>query len=758
MYGSIDQPVGGGRSRWGYYLKRWYLFAVSLLVFLGAGYYYLTYLVVPEYRVSSTLLLRDKENGSGPQLPAAFGELNLFQPVSQVEDEIEILRSDSLMFQSLQAIGHGVHYSVGGREVYGRQLPFFVDVDRDATLHYDQPIALEVLTTDEFRLRPEGEAAAAEPWETYRFGDRIAKPYGTFTVIKRPGGGQRAVQQVTFSFLDFNELRDEYSLRFDVSQVNIKSNVITLGLIDHSAERAVDLLNLIIEGYKQDALVEKHQLALNTIDLIDRRLASLTEELSEVEGNVESYKRNRQLTDVASEAEVYLERANDYSKQLGSYQLRIDVLNSTEKYLNNDEGGFTSVPSSLSIDDPNFTGLVTQYNELLQERQELLATSKAKNPLVVNLEKQLTGLQSRIKENIRTTRNGLTVAQDNLRANAQRFERQIRQVPSIERDLVDIQRQQGIKNNLYLYLLQKREEAALSLAAGVPSVRVISPPRVAPDPVQSKKSIVYVSSLLFGLFLPFALLNLRRSIRDKVEEPSDLSEWLSVPTLSTIGHYAGKGERAVGETASTGVVAELFTLMLYDIQFAYAKPPQVILVTSSKAGEGKTFISRNLAASYAVTGKRTLRVNLDLRKAQRKKPAADRKGIVDYLLSRQDVPVMDFVREVSETEGLFTLEIGTPATHPAQLLRSPRLPQLIAALRQEFDHIVIDTSPVGLVSDPLALSRLVDVTLYVVRAGVTQREELRAVQEIADKQKLPRLMIVLNDYRGAALRYGYGSA
>lgn len=741
-----------GSNKWRYYLRKWYVFLLSVLLFVGIGYYYLNYVVTPLYRISSTVLLREEDDSpAGTKLPAAFGELNLIQPISKLEDEIEIFRSDSLLLESLADLNQFVKFYVNGEEVYENDLPVSMAIDDDRHIDYDQRLTLETLDEETFRIRTAEDQA---DWSTFRFGDLVSQPYGTFTVFRDSASNSGERLAVDFMFLDPQDLRDEYQNRFGVSQINLESNVLNLGLIDPIPARGVDLMNRIIERYKEDALVERHQLAMNTIELIDERLLLLTRELSGVEANVENYKQNNELTNVQSDAQVYVDRANDYSKELGEYQLRIDILNSVENYLNQNEENFSIVPSSLSIDDPTLQTLIGEYNQLLLERQELLVSSTAKNPLVLNLEKRLTALKGRITENITNIKRGLVITRENLQENSQRFRQQIRKVPSIERDLTDIQRQQSIKNNLYYYLLQKREESVLSLATGMPAIRVLSPPRASNKPVQSKSSIVYISSLLAGLFLPFLLLQSTRKFFGKIESPHDVREHSTVPLIAKISHDASFGEHAL-TAESDDVNAELFRLLFYELEARLGADKQVITVTSAKSGEGKTFVSNRLGATMALLGKRVVVVSGDLRKQQQGE-LNNASGLTTYLTGEHSGSILEMARLDNTIKGLVYLPSGPKRNNPAQLMRAVCRRDVVGELRREFDYIIIDTAPIGLVSDALALTECTDACLFVIRNGVTEKEDLEIVDEVAQNGRLSNVMAVLNDDKTIGKKYGYG--
>jgi capsular exopolysaccharide synthesis family protein len=751
-----DTYIDEGTGSFSYYLKKWYFFVLSVALFLGLAYYYLSELVVPEYGINSTLLIRENEEGIEPKNLTGFADLNLFQPLSKIEDEIEILKSDSLMYRALAGLEQEVQYFRDDRAVYIDDLPLRVRLDTSEKYITYVPATIEFIDDTYYRL-------VEEEWvergaERYQIGARVERPYGTFRVeLVDSTVNASDLTPVTFEFRTIRELQREFSESFGVSQVNLASSVVTMGLIDVIPQRGVDVMDRIIAGYQVDAVEEKNRMALNTLELIDERLTLLTDELGQVEANVEAYKRNNELIDVTANAERYLERANEYQEELGDYELRLDILNSIERYIRQPADNFTSVPSSLTIQDPTLTALVARYNDLQLQRQQLLENSTASNPLVVDLTRQLTTLRGNILENIANVKEGLTIVRDRLEENSQRFEAQVRRVPSIERDLLEIKREQSIKNSLYLYLLQKREESALSLATGVPALRVLSNPTVSDEPVNEKDTLVYFAALLAGLFVPFGMLTLRRMFFDRIETPDGLRNLTRAPVIGEISPKSGKKDLIVTADNSSPA-AELFRLLVYNLEFAHPKHNQVILITSGKSGEGKTFVAANVGASLALNGKRVVVISMDLRNPRTLfAPQAQRDiGATDFIENREGTRLDELATPSQEVDNLYFIGSGNLPANPAQMMRRERVADLIAGLRERYDHVVIDSAPIGLVSDAFALSKLVDVTLYVVRAKYTRPAEIRTINDINENGKLPRPVIVLNDYKNEVMAYGYG--
>ncbi|MDX5438048.1 MAG: capsular biosynthesis protein, partial [Pontibacter sp.] len=562
--------------------------------------------------MNSTLLIKDDKKGPDLSGNAVFSDLEIFQSTKSIDNQIQILKSKSLMQRVLTELSLYTSYFVEGRvkttEAYGRSLPVRLIVSDLDSAAFNKSIVLHLKGDNAFDIE-DGETITS-----HKLGQEIKTAYATFTVVAGMSPVSESRDKITVKFHDIRKLANHYNQKLTVAPVNKEASVLTIGLTDAVPEKAKDIIDKLIEVYNKEAVEDKNQIAANTIDFIDERLKFLTNELSEVEKDVESYKKQNELTDVSSEARLYLERASEYNKQLAELEIQIDVLSSIETYLKKQENQFELVPSTLTLQDPTLVGLIGKFNELQLERQRLLRTVKPGNPLVQNLDEQLGNLRVNILENLQNIKSGLTITRNNLRANSSQFASRIQQVPSIERELLEINRQQGIKEGLYLYLLQKREESALSLAATVSNSRVIDAAMAGDLPVKPKKQLIYLLAFLVGLGLPFAGIYLKDLLNDKVQEARDVEKATATPVLGEIAHNSS-GETLVVTEDSRGPVSELFRLIRANLQFAtVGKENRVILITSSMSGEGKTFFSINLAASLVLTGKKVVVIGFDLRR------------------------------------------------------------------------------------------------------------------------------------------------
>lgn len=737
------------------YARNWYVFLISLCLCLGLAYVYIL-LAIPEYKVTSTILLKNEDSDGAQGAMNNPGEINLFSVRQRIDNEIEVLRANSLMQRVFAELGLNASYYREGRfkkiEIYGTELPIRLSITKLHPTAYEKEIVVRRKTTQTFDLTDEsGEVS------THKFGEEISKPYGIFTVIAAPEN--RTAEPIHVVFHDIKKAANYYNENIGIDVVNRKSSVISITLIDAVPQKAKDIINKLIQLYSDEATADRNLAAKTTMQFIDERLKYLTSELTTVEKGVEEYKQQHEVTNVTTNADQFVAQANEYNRQLSEISIQIEVLESIESYINKQPGKFELVPSNLTIQDPTLLQLVGRFNELQLERERMLRTALPSNPLVQDLNEQLVGLQLNILENLHNIKTGLQITQKRLQATTGKFRSQIQQVPSIERDLLEISRQQGTKDNLYQYLLQKREEAALGLEITVSKIRLLDPATAGDKPVSPRKALIFFLALVVGLGIPFSGIYISDALNDKLQSKRDIQRATHTPILGSIPFNNTGRTLTVTEDSGTST-AELFKLVRSNLQFATAgKENKVVMVTSSISGEGKTFFSINLAACLTLIGRKVVLLELDLRMPSLSKQLgkAPGVGITDYLAGTKKISLEDIVRPINHVPGLYVISAGSLPPNPAELMSSANLAQMISTLRASFDNIIIDTAPIGKVADAYSLARLIDSTVYIARYNYTLKSHLEIIDEIYTSKKLPHPMIVLNGVKeDHANAYGYG--
>lgn len=748
------------RNRLVDYSRYWYLFAIAMAISLLAAFFHIRYSIT-KYYVSTTILIKDPAEGAGMSNPA-LSNIDMLKTTKKVDDEMIILKSRSLMETVLRELSLNKSYFLDGRlqdmEVYESALPLRVIVTQLNPDAYHKKIAIHPQGGNKFRL--EENDAKQEMTHQYKFGDQITRPYAVFTVLQGSDSSLHGLKEkVIVVFHDIESLASSFSNKLEIAPVNKNSNVLRIALTDAVPKRSVDILQKLVEVYELEAEADKNLTASSALSFIDERLLYLTAELTDVERNVEEYKMLNNLTDVTSDAALYLKSADDYNKKLAEFDIQIELLRSISEYLKAKEGDQVElVPSSLNILDPTLLSLIAKFNELQLERQRMQKTTNSGNPLMVNLKAQLDNLRANIGENIKNLIQGLIITRENLIHSSAEFELRKRKVPAMERELLEINRQQGVKEGLYLYLLQKREESALALAATESNFRTIDPPSII-TPIEVNRPLIMVIAFVIGLALPLALLYLKDILNDKILSARDIQLLTDTPMLGEIARSKSKDQLVVGVNV-LGPIVEMFRLIRMNLRYAASaqKENQVILVTSSISGEGKSFFSINFAASLVLTGKKVIVLGMDLRKPTilSAVKVAEGLGITDFLV-RDELTVSDIVRPSNALKNLYVAGSGRVSPSPTELMMSPRMEELFSNLRSSFDYIIVDSAPIGLVADAFTLAPFIDSVIYMVRRNYTPKEKLKIIEKVRREKTLKHPMIVLNDVLiGKGQNYGYG--
>lgn len=736
------------------YTRYWYLFLIGTTLSMGVAFLYLRYYAVAQYYVYSSLLIKDDKIGQG----AAFSELSTFKSVRNIDNEMMIIKSKSLMKRVVQELGLVTSYYVEGRimdqELYGDALPIKVLINNLGYAAEGKSFTINLKSNNSFAFTEDGQHVTI-----YNFGQQINRPYGKFTIVAAVTNNIIG-RKIIVSFQNIDQVADRYNQAVTVQPQSKNASILYLSLTDPIPSKAKDIINKLMDVYNKESIRDQNLITLNTLKFLDDRLEYLTADLSGVEKVVENYKSVNGLTELNTQAGEYTAQANTYNTRLSELSIQIDVLESLEDYLGRNAGQYSTVPSTLGISNETLGGLIQKFNEIQIERERMLRTTEPANILVQNINQQLANLRVNILENLRNIKKALRITRSNLQASSGKFQSKVKQVPTMERELLKINRQQSIKQNIYSYLLQKREETAIALAATASVARVIDPAMGGDYPVSPNKQTTYLIALLMGLGLPFAGIYASNLLSNKVQTQQDVTMSTQVPVLGEIAHSRAK-DTIVVSPGTRSPIAEMFRLIRTNLHFAaMGKERVVMLVTSSVSGEGKTFFSINLGASIALTGKRVLLIDLDLRNPRIAKELKlpEGLGITNYL-TEKEIFVSDIVRASENVPDLFVISSGPIPPNPAELIMSSKFANLIQELKATFDYIIIDTPPVGQVADAFTLSSLIDLTIYLVRYNYTQKDQLMILKNMFKNKTLNQPMVVLNDAKesnGSNYGYGYG--
>lgn len=749
-------------------INRWHWFAIGLIICVSAAIVF-AYLATPEYYISSKLLLKDEKKGANFSDNAVISDLIGSESSTLVENEAEVLKAENLMIKVFEELRLDNSYYVPNgkyksKEVFGHEVPIIVEIEERRPYYDEENNYLVIQITGdsgyEIMTAPGGETGG------HSFGETVQNSLGTFKIEKNPeyfgppATAEEGISEITIIFNEPIWMGKYYASKLNVDIINKLASVIQLSMYDQHPVKGKVIMDKLIAVYNAEAETEKNLNAKNTIAFIDEQLIDLTEELENIEKTAENYKLKNSITDFSAESELYLSGTTSSRQQLSATQIQIEVLESIESYLISQGGDYSMVPSTLSIDDPTLTNLIADFNQLQRERERMLRTTQPSNPLVINLNQQLSSLKNSILENLRNIKRGLTISRDNLQASTNQYRSRASQVPTMERELLDISRQQGIKQEHYLFLIQKREEAMLTLAATTASKsRIIDPPTPSDYPYKPNKKLIYAFGLILGIAFPLGLVLIVDKWQEKIQFKTDVEKHTSVKILGEISrNKKSYGPIAIARNQRT-LIAEQFRFLRSNLAFILnEKSNKVLAVTSGVSGEGKTFFSINLAISLGLTGKKVAILEFDLRKpAMIKALGLDLTvGLSELLEQKNPIELDDVIHDMPDMENVSIISSGNVPENPSELMLAGKLEVIIDELKKRFDYIIIDTAPVGLVSDAFALSNIADAIIFIVRYNHSTIAQVKTIEDIRKKKVFKNPMIVLNDAK-MDLTYGYGA-
>lgn len=739
------------------YAFHWPVFFVGLLICMLGAFFYLRY-AEPVYVVNSILLIKDDKKGGMPKGADLLNELDFFGSSKVVDNEIEILKSKTLMSKVIDRLNLTVDYRVEGRvinsDVYATK-PIDIGVVQMDSTWYGKSLILSFPSRNQYLLEdPETGVKVKGLFNTLQ-----RNKFGIYKITPNEHFSNWKEKQLTITIYDPQVVLNNSLTALNVGLASKQSTVLNLGFETIVPQRGKDILNTLIQVYNEAALADKNRTTQSTIQFIDERLKLISGELTDVERDVESFKSSRGLTDLTSDAQLYLENVKVNDAKINEVELQLSVIKDVQRYVNSDSPQ-EKLPSTLGINDPVLLGQITQLGELQLKRDQLLATTQSGNPLLEPIVKQIETTRAGILANVQNITKSLTNTKKELQGNSNQYQGSIKQLPGQERQFISIKRQQTIKESLYLYLLQKKEEAALSYASAVADSRIVDPAFAANNPIKPKKQLVYLMALALGLFLPVVYIYGRELFNNKVEGSSDLAKLTATPILGEI-LYNESSEAIVVNANSRKAIAEQFRAIRTNMQFLHGKKTAgkgtVTLLTSSMSGEGKSFVSTNIAAALAISGKKTVLLELDLRKPKVSKymDLTNKVGLSNYLIGKAHIN--DIIQPSNINENFFVIGSGPIPPNPSELLIGDEIEELFSYLRSNFDEIVVDTPPIGLVTDAQLLARLVDASIYIVRHKVTFKQQILKLNEIYKSDKFPKINIILNGVQvGGSYGYGYG--
>ena len=756
------------------YLIHWPWFVGTVVACLIAAWVYL-YMSTPVYNISATVLIKDDKKGGSAGMLSGLESLGLDGMVSSsqnIDNEIEVLRSKTIVKEVVEDLGLYISYTdedeFPSRNMY-KTSPVQVSLTPQEADLLEEPMIVEMA------LQPQGSMDVNVKIAGNKYQKHFEKlpavfptDKGTLAFFLTPDSvlsSKRTLEETTDSEKTTRNITATINKPLAVAKWCCKNmtieptskttSVAVISLKNSNVERGKDFINKLLEMYNINTNNDKNEVAQKTAEFINERISIISKELGSTEKDLESFKRGAGITDLTSDAQIALTGSAEYEKKRVENQTQINLLQDLQKYMQNE--AYEVLPSNIGLQDVNLAAAINRYNEVLVERKRLLRTSTENNPTIINLDTSISAMKENVQVSLDRVLRGLFITKADLDREASRYSRRISEAPGQEREFVSIARQQEVKAGLYLMLLQKREENAITLAATANNAKIIDDAIADDAPVSPRGRITYLIALILGVGIPVGVIYLLELTKFKIEGRADVEKLTSAPIVGDIPLTDEKqGAIAVFENQNN-LMSETFRNVRTNLQFMLGNDKKVILVTSTVSGEGKSFISGNLAISLSLLGKKVVIVGLDIRKPGLNKVfniSKKEQGITQYL-ANPEKNLMDLVQPSDVSKNLYILPGGTVPPNPTELLARDGLDKAIETLKKNFDYVILDTAPVGMVTDTLLIGRVADLSVYVCRADYTRKNEYTLINELIDGNKLPNLCTVINGLDLKKRKYGY---
>ena len=764
----------------------WPWFLLSMIIFVAGAFIYLRYQPAI-YEVSAKMLIKDESNNrrGSNQMLANMQDLGFISNSTGIDNEIEILKSRILSYEAVKDLKLYVEYRSEGRItnplIYKTQ-PINVDMTSEDLDELDKGSNGAV----SFKLTKEGKTYYVKSVKEDEFKGSFSSlpatvetPYGTLSFTKNlnlemskprhqinsANANSESDKTNTTYIITIKSpkaVAASYANAVTIAPTSKLTSIAQLTLRDQSPERALDYLKDLAEVYNRQANADKNEIAYKTEEFINSRLEKISDELGTTEKKLEVYKRSNNLVQIRLDASQTMSQANQYYGQLIEASTQLQILDDLRKFVEKPENKYQIIPSNVGMTDAASSSLIQQYNKTVLERNRLLASASANSPLVQTHTDMLDQLEVSIKEALRQARRTADIARQGVEKQYREFQSRVANTPEQERILTEIGRQQDVMSGLYLMLLQKREENSISLAATADKGRLIDEPAFG-GKVSPKNAVIMLAAFVLGFAIPLLITYLLQFLRYKIEGHEDVMRLTDVPIVADVAVANEDAKTAAGIVVhenKNNQTDEIFRGMRTNIQFMMKENDKVILFTSATSGEGKTFNAANLAVSFALLGKKTILLGLDIRKPAlgRLFDIKDRTIGITSLLTKDHIEKADLksqIRSSGVNVNLDLLLAGPTPPNPTELLARENMTNILQMLREEYDYIIMDTAPVGLVSDTFQIAKHTDVTVFVCRADYTPKSSFGMINALKKEQKLPNMCIVINGIDMSKKKYGY---
>jgi tyrosine-protein kinase Etk/Wzc len=744
------------------FLVQWKLYVISFIVFIALAFLFILY-ATPMYKVHAQVLVEDNSSkGSSSSSSSSFAQTNMLEDFSgmfdlqnNVYNEMSILKTNDLLQKTISKLHLNIAYykkhNIRTVELFNKN-PYTVGFI---------PISDSIsLTEFEVNFPDSGKSSGftiSNSDNTFKitanFDDTINSPVGKFCLAR--SGMPFTDKTYSFTVNSIDAVIADIQKNLLISIPDDQTTVIQLDYNTNVPRKGEIIEGQLINEYMDRNLREKNEISDSTIAFINSRIGLVSGDLSGIETDIEHFKQQNNLADIEAQSQQLVQNTSTYYQKLNEAEVQLTVIQSMLDYLMDDKNNNRPVPALLTA-DPTFLQLMQQYNALVLQRERLSLTVKENNPIASNLNTQIKNVRGDLIKSLQSQQKAMSISKDKLAQQNKQMAGAIQNVPVQERQYVDLSREKDVKQALYLYLLQKKEETAITRASNLPNASIIQQPKSEYLPYFPSNILIGSAAFLLAFILPTGFIILKQLFSNRIISRDDITNETNIPIIAEVGHYDGEGILNMKVGGRTPV-AEQFRVFRTNMDFLTKQNNNpVILITSTISGEGKSFISSSLASVYAYSGKKVLLMEMDLRKPKLSAMLGlpNESGFTSYIINNK--PITEYIKPLKQVPNVFFLNSGLVPPNPAELLMSDKMETFFSDLKNEFDIIIMDTAPIGVVTDAQLLSKYSDANLYVMRQGYSFKNSVEFINEVTETDRMSNLYIVVNDVKkGNSYRYGY---
>lgn len=746
------------------YAIHWPWFLACTLLCMAGAWLYLCY-TPSVYNISASVIIKDNDkNSKASSGMADLEDLGFYSSINNFDNEVEILQSRTLIKKVVEELDLYISYATKSSfhdiELY-KSSPVKVWITPEEAQKLPAPARLHLTLQPGNKLNVKLRIGEEEYNKQFdKLPALLTTPSGTFSFTPKDSTTVQSTQEIMATVSSPRSVANAYRGALSIEPTSKSTTIAQISVKSTHTQRGMDFINKLVEVYNRDANDDKNEVATKTAEFIDERIKIINGELGTTEQELETFKRDAGLTDLKSDAQLALSENSEYEKKRAENSTQLRLVQFLAGYANNPDHAYEVLPVNVGLTDTGLTELINRYNEMLLERKRLLRSSQENNPVVVNLDASIRAMRSNVLTTINSVQRGLAITQADLERQAGKYAGRITNAPGQERQLVSISRQQEIKAGLYLMLLQKREENAITLASTANNARMVDEALADAIPVSPKGKMIYLVALILGIALPVVVIYIIELLKYKIEGRADVEKITSLPIVGDVplSEDKGKEDSIVVHENQNDLMAETFRNVRTNVLYMMRSDEKVILVTSTTTGEGKTFIASNLAVSLALLGKKIVIVGLDIRKPSLNKAfnlSHREQGISQFLANPEHTDLMSLVQVSRINANLSILPGGPIPPNPTELVARESLSQAIDILKKHFDYIILDTAPIGMVTDTLLISRVANASIYVCWADYTHKADYTLINELSEQKKLPNLCTLINGLDMKKKKYGY---